>query len=57
MRTFGVGAVLVTIFVPDGRNGTLCSYAYVRPIASFLHVMLPRIHAIIFNIQHLKVND
>lgn len=36
MRTFGVGAVLVTIFVPDGRNGTLRSYADIRQITSFL---------------------
>lgn len=29
IRTFGVGAVFVTMFVPDGRNGTLqCLHCY-----------------------------
>lgn len=32
MRTFGVGAVFVTMFVPDGRNGTLHCHAIIRKI-------------------------
>jgi hypothetical protein len=30
MRTFGVGAVFVTMFVPDGRNGTLQCYIVIN---------------------------